>query len=221
MEKKSNLVTAIVSSVVCLLPIILSVMVYNDLPERMPMQWNFAGEPNWYAHKAIAAFGMPVFFLLMNIFVRWFLNTDPKRENQSKAMRTFAIWLIPFLSLTIVPFMLYSAMNDNMPSQFMITALMVFIGIIFIICGNFMNKNRQNYSIGIRLPWTLNDADNWNKTHRMAGPLWILGGLILIIVSLLPLENYLMIVSILAITAIIVIVPVIYSYSLYRKSKSK
>lgn len=92
---------------------------------------------------------------------------------------------------------------------------------MFIICGNYLPKNRQNYTIGIKLPWTLHDADNWNKTHRLAGYLYIFGGILLIAgafifdtssaISGLSLAVFVVI--------LLVIVPVIYSFLLYNKIK--
>lgn len=56
----------------------------------------------------------------------------------------------------------------------------VLLGLLLIVVGNYLPKNRQNYTIGLKLPWTLDDPDNWNKTHRLAGYLYILAGLVLI-----------------------------------------
>ena len=209
MKTKSNFFLMIVSSTVCLLPIILSLVVYNDLPEKIAMHYNLSGNPTWYANKAVAAFGLPLMFMLINIIARIALNNDPKRENQSKVTRLFGEWLIPLLSITIVPILLYSAMGAKIPIH-------IFVGIIIIICGNYMPKHRQNYFIGIKLPWTLKDSDNWYKTHRMAGFLWVFGGIAFIILTFLPFDNTLLF---LPIFVILIIIPVIYSWSLYIKSK--
>ena len=55
---------------------------------------------------------------------------------------------------------------------------MVFVGLIFIVIGNYLPKCRHNYTVGIRLPWTLDDEDNWNHTHRFAGYVWIIAGVV-------------------------------------------
>ena len=214
MNKKNNLILLLVSSIICLLPIVLSLAVYKDLPEQVAMQWNLEGDPNWYAHKSIAAFGMPLFFLLIHIVVIIALNKDPKRANQSKAIRLFAIWISPILSLTIVPILLFSALGFDIP---ILIIIMVLVGIFFIFLGNYMNKNKQNYTAGIRIPWTLNDPDNWNKTHRMAGFLWVIGGIIFIIVPFLPLDSSFQLIIIFSIIALLTLMPIFYSYSLYKK----
>jgi len=213
MKTEINFKMMIVSSIICLLPIILSLIVYNELPEQIAMQWDFDGNPNWYAHKVWAAFGMPLFFLLMNLFTRIVINYDPKRANQSKAMRAFAEWTTPFLSLVLVPMMLIAALKDTTPNP---VYILVPMGMMFIFFGNYMNKNRQNYSIGIRISWTLNDPDNWNKTHRMAGFLWMIGGIAIIVTPFLPFTTSVFISIFLSIIAILVIVPIAYSFVLYK-----
>jgi len=216
MPKKSNLVVMALSSVVCLLPLILALAVYEDLPAQVAIHWDFAGNPDNFAPKAAAAFGLPFIFMALNIILKLFLYNDPKIENTSKPMRTIVEWLIPFTSLTLVPVTLFIAMGAKIP---VVIIVMVFTGIIFIVCGNYLPKSRQNYTVGIKLPWTLNDPDNWNKTHRMAGPLWIFGGMAIIIVSFLPLKSILQsVLIILALITLITAVPVLYSFSLYRRN---
>jgi len=209
-----RLVTLIVTSIICLLPICLSLVVYDDLPERAAMQWNLEGNPNWYAHKAVMAFGIPLFLMALNIGVHFILYSDPKRENSSKVMQIFSLWFISLLSLVVVPLMLFMNLGINVP---LIMIIFIFIGIICIILGNYMPKNRQNYSIGIRTSWTLNDPENWNKTHRLAGILWIICGILFIIIAFLPLQNITVIVILLLILIMMIVVPIIYSWYLYKK----
>lgn len=52
-----------------------------------------------------------------------------------------------------------------------ITAL---VGALFIAMGNMFGKIRPNYTLGIRTPWTLADAQVWDKTHRFAGRLFVI-----------------------------------------------
>ena len=215
---KSNIAILIITSVICLLPICLSFVVYNDLPDRVVMQWNFVGNPNWYAHKAIIAFGMPLFFMVLNIVIGLFVHFDPKRENASKIMRIFVAWFIPVLSLIIIPLMLFGNLGVELPIPMIVFML---VGIIFIFIGNYLPKNSQNYSVGIRIEWTLNDPENWNKTHRVAGFVFTIGGVLFIITGFLPLENIIGIIVIITIIILMVVVPILYSYNLYKATSKK
>ncbi|MCQ2355795.1 MAG: SdpI family protein, partial [Methanocorpusculum sp.] len=81
--------------------------------------------------------------------------------------------------------------------------------------GNYLPKSKQSYTVGIRLPWTLNSEENWNRTHHLAGYLWILGGVLLLLCAFLPAVWSLPVLVILLI--LVVGIPFAYSYSLYRK----
>ena len=62
------------------------------------------------------------------------------------------------------------------------------IGVLFMIIGNYLPKCKQNYTMGIKLPWTLDDEENWNRTHRFAGFLWVAGGVVIAINAFLKWE---------------------------------
>ena len=93
--------------------------------------------------------------------------------------------------------------------------LSLFMGLLFIVIGNYLPKCKQSYTMGIKLPWTLNDEENWNKTHRFGGFVWVIGGLIILATSFLA--NFWILIAVLV---FMVALPTIYSYSLYRKSKT-
>ena len=85
-------------------------------------------------------------------------------------------------------------------------------GLMFIIVGNYLPKCKQNYTIGIKIPWTLNSEENWNKTHRFAGWLWTICGILIMLTGFLG--SFWVF---LPIALLMVIVPVVYSYILHRK----
>jgi len=216
MKIKNNSAMFIITSVVCLLPIILSFAVYNELPGQIAVRWDSAGNPDNFLPKALAAFGLPFLFMAVNIFSKLFLFNDPKRSaNLPKVMLIISVWTPPVLSLVLVPLTLFIAMGAKIPIPMIAPVL---VGIIFILCGNYMPKTRQNYTVGIKFPWTLHNADNWNKTHRIAGYLWVISGIILIAVGFIVGDASLWGVPlILYIIAVLLVVPLLYSYLLYNK----
>lgn len=90
--------------------------------------------------------------------------------------------------------------------------MMILMGILFILIGNYMPKTRQNYTIGIKVPWALDNEENWNRTHRLAGYLWVAGGIILVILSLAGLTNPLLLIGV---VLFFTLVPTIYSWWLH------
>jgi len=219
MKTKNNFTMLLLTSVICLLPIILSISVYDVLPERIAIHWNDAGEPDNFAPKAVAAFGLPLLFFAINLYSKVHLYNDPKRinNNHSQAVQMISTWIPPLLSLVSVPLSLFIAMGKDIPISVIIP---VFTGIVLILCGNYLPKCRQNYTIGIKLPWTLHDIDNWNKTHRIAGYLWVLGGIMLIVGTFLSIDSVTWDISLSVLVVVpLIIVPLLYSYLLYKKNK--
>jgi len=215
---KSNAFILILTSIICLSPIILAMAIYNDLPENIAMQWSFDGNPNWFAPKAAAAFGIPIFFAVLNIVVVLLINSDSRRKNISAKMIIFVQWLVPVLALVIVPIILFTNMGINLP---IILIAFTLLGVMFIFIGNYLPKCKQNYLVGFRFSWTLNDSENWNKTHRIGGYFLMIGGVMFILLAFLPFENHISLILLLSIMALILTVPILYSYSLYKKSTQK
>ena len=120
-------------------------------------------------------------------------------------------WLTPIVSLSVFYLIYSKALGSTTNPSIFASAL---LGLIFVIMGNYMPKLKVNHTVGIRLPWTLQSEDNWHKTHRLAGKLWVLGGLILLIEAGLQFAvPYVMGIVILT----IVLIPILYSYQLSRK----
>ena len=87
----------------------------------------------------------------------------------------------------------------------------LFVGFLLIVMGNYLPKTKRNYTVGIKLPWTLNSDENWRKTHRLGGYTFILGGLFFLISPFVE-NQYLILITI----AIIFFIPMIYSFYLYK-----
>jgi uncharacterized membrane protein len=206
-----------VTSIVCLLPIVLAIPFYGELPDTIAIHWNSAGVADSYLPKWAALFGLPVLMAVFNIFSQIYRMGDPKVKNVSTAMTLLRTWLPCVLSVVMFPTMLFIALGYDLPVV-MIGATLV--GLVLVACGNYLPKSRQNYTVGIKLPWTLSDADNWNKTHLMAGRLWIAGGLVMILSAFLLTGNPpVFLILVVEVIICIALLPVVYSYFLYRASK--
>lgn len=208
----------ILTSVVCLLPLILSVILYDQLPQQVAVHWDQAGVANNYVPKALAAFGLPFFCLGIHCISFFMRRQDPKAANTSAAIGKFIDWLIPLMSLILLPVTLFIAIGVEIPIPLLVS---VMVGGIFIVVGNYLPKSRQNYTIGIRLPWTLTDPDNWNKTHRLAGYLWIIGGFVMIVIAFMAtkLRPSVGVPLVLLLVLLLSGIPAIYSYVMYHRKR--
>ena len=210
---KTNKTLLTITSTVTLFPILWGLIIWSQLPNQISIHFNAAGQANNFQSKALAVFGLPVFLLLVHLFVIFMIGRDPKNSAMNEKMVRVIYWLIPIVSL-IVSYLIYSKAlgSTTNPSVF----VSVLLGLIFVIMGNYMPKLKVNHTVGIRLPWTLQSEDNWHKTHRLAGKLWVLGGLILLLEASLQFAlSYVLVLVILA----IVFIPMMYSYQLSRKNR--
>ena len=127
-------------------------------------------------------------------------------------MRGISHWLVPILSVLVQTAIITFGLGITFPIFFFLSLAM---GILFMVIGNYLPKCKQNYTMGIKLPWTLHDEDNWNRTHRLAGWTWMAGGILMILNAFLNWEWILW-----GSLALMVLIPFIYSYLLYRKKKA-
>lgn len=208
---KANKKTLIITSIVTILPVLIGIICWNRLPEVMATHFGFNNEANGFSSKAFAVFGLPL-ILLAVLWVGAFVTAhDPKRQNISPKMFSLMLWIAPVISLvaaaTIYPVNLGYELDIAFFSELL-------VGLMFIIIGNYLPKARQNYTIGIKIPWTLANEENWNRTHRLAGYLWMICGILMILISLtrfVPAE------WLVGIFLIMVLVPCIYSFWLHAE----
>lgn len=203
--------TLIITTLICLLPIVIGLVLYNKLPNEIAIHWNASGTPDNYVPKAIAVWGLPILMASIHQFVLMMMEKDPKKANVSTVLKQIGIWIIPIMSLILTPITLFKALGYNIPIEILVP---VMLGVLITVFGNYLPKCKQNYTVGIRLTWTLNSTDNWNKTHHMAGYLWTIGGICLIVGGFLTIY---WVPIVLIIAAILVGAPVLYSYLLYKK----
>ena len=211
MKMNKKLLT--LTSIVILLPILWGLIIWSQLPNQIPIHFNLAGQANNYQSKPLAVFGLPLFLLLVHLFVIFVIGRDPKNQTMNEKMGKVIYWLTPIVSLSVFYLIYSKALGSTTNPSIFASAL---LGLIFVMMGNYMPKLKVNHTVGIRLPWTLQSEDNWNKTHRLAGKLWVVGGLILLLESGLQFAiPYVMGIVILT----IVFIPVVYSYQLSRKNR--
>lgn len=212
MKKKIDM-SLISGALVCLLPIALSAVFYGKLPDMVATHWGSTGIPDGFTPKAFFAFGLPLVFLALYVVVRLFLDNDPKKRNMSASMRAISIWVIPAMSLIMHALTIWNAIGEPVEFHRYVPA---FVGFLIVVVGNYLPKCKQNYTMGIRLPWTLHSEDNWNRTHRFAGYLWIACGIAMIAGAFFP-TGWLFI----SLVAVMVAAPALYSFLLYRKSAAR
>lgn len=221
-KKLSDLSRALLTSAVCLLPILPGLLLLPSLPEQVATHFDASGVPDGWMPKLSAVVMIPAFMALINLFCHAALHFDPRKQGQSGALRTAVLWFCPVLCVVLQAATLVYALGVPVPIS-LVCCLTV--GVLFVIIGNYLPKCRLNYTMGIRTPWTLSGEENWNKTHRLGGKLWVAAGLLIVVCGFFSLSGEaggeLAFVFMLIAVALASLIPVGYSLWLYQKEKKR
>lgn len=199
----------VITSIIILLPILVSLCFWNQLPEQVPIHWNIHGEIDGYASRFVAVIVLPLVLFVLHFVCAFATMVDPKHKNISDKIWILILSICPVLSILLMYMMVGSALGMEIDVN---AILPVFLGVMFVVIGNYLPKCKQSYTVGIKIPWTLNSEENWNKTHRFAGPCWVIGGIMVMFTGLFENEILIMVIAL-----IMVFAPIIYSYMYYVK----
>lgn len=209
-----NLKREIPLIIIVLIPFIYLAYIWSSLPETVPTHWNYKGEiDDWGSKNSLIL----ITFLLSAVTYILFTIIpliDPKKRIQTMGNKyhNLKFLMVLFMSALAV-FIIYSVKEQSITNP----SLVIFaIGILFMLLGNYMKTIKANYFIGIRTPWTLENENVWKSTHKLAGKLWFVGGLVIAISSLTASKKFNSIFFI-SVTLLITLIPFVYSYLEYKK----
>jgi uncharacterized membrane protein len=206
---KANKKTLIVASIVTVLPILIGVFFWDRLPDMMATHFGTNNQADGFSSKPLAVFGTPVMCLAALWLGAAVTANDPRKKNISPKMFSLVLWIAPVISLVTAAFMYAVNLGAAVDVTYVGGLIM---GLLLIILGNYAPKARQNYTIGIKLPWTLANEENWNRTHRFAGYLWMICGILLIVLTLFRVLHAGWMVAFIAVS---VLLPFVYSFWLH------
>lgn len=193
-----------------------SLLAWGAIPDdaRIPIHWNLAGEVDGYAPKAIGLLATPALAVALTGVLAAIPAIDPRRENLARSgpayvtITSAAILLVAGIHLAIV----WAALGNTLDIARVVG---IGVGVLFVVIGNFLGKTRSNWFMGIRTPWTLSSELSWTKTHRLAGRLFALVGVLAILVAVVGVPE-LMLAIVLGGSLVLVAVVVAYSYLVWR-----
>lgn len=213
---KKNKKFFIASCIVILLPMFAGFLLWDQLPAQVATHFGRNGEADRYSSKLFAVAGIYLFLQAVHILCSVITEFDPKKRNVGSKIYHLILCICPVVSLWCGVMIYGNALgykdviNLNLWTN-------VLLGIVLIVVGNYLPKCRQNYMIGIKLPWTLDNEENWDYTHRMAGKWWIIGGVLTILLGFQKFVDP--IGAAVGIILIVTLIPAIASYIYYKKHR--
>lgn len=209
-NKKLNILLFIL----CLLPVIVGVIMYSKLPDQVATHFGADGQPDGWSNKFIGIILLPSALALLGLFVPKLMRLDPKNKDINPKLENCIVWIIPIITIMCSSVTILNALGYNTKVEIIIPCV---VGIMLMIMGNYLPKAKQNYTVGVKIPWTLNDEENWNKTHRVAGFVFTIGGLLIALSSFFKIRAIVLLIVIFS----MIFIPTIYSYIIYRKKQTK
>ncbi|MBR6515072.1 MAG: SdpI family protein [Clostridia bacterium] len=213
---KFNKVLLIITSLLILLPILVGVFTWDMLPRQMATHWGISGEADGWSTRAVAVFVPPVALLVINWICILISKLDRSNKEQNPKAYNMVLCIMPMISWFVNGIM-YAV---TFGFKFNMFSLMVGVfALAFIIIGNYMPKIKQNRTLGIKLPWTLESEENWNATHRFAGKVWFVGGILCLGCVFVPEKAGMYVLP--SLLAVLILIPTVYSYMFNQKEKKE
>jgi len=194
--------------------VILSVYFYQNFPAVVPIHWNVSGQADGFGSRAFGAFIFPAILVAIYFLFELLPKIDPRKERYPEFAKVYSIFKTAIM-LVFLGIYLVSGLNSLGYSISVSFWVPFAIGLLFVVIGNYFGKIRNNYFVGIRTPWTLANEEVWNKTHRLGGKLFVLGGVAMMLMDFAPVAFRLPL--LIAIVLMIAVLPMVYSYFLYKR----
>ena len=205
------------SLILVAIPFIYLGIIWNELPDSVPMHWNIRGEIDRYGSKSELLILPVVTSALIYLILLVVPAIDPKKKiaQMGRKYEQLKFALVASMSALacVIIYMIQQGESAGM------TPFLVIVGMLITVLGNFMKTLQPNYFIGIRTPWTLEHPEVWEKTHTLGGKLWFAGGILMILLGLVAGSQW-QLYLIIGFPVILAIIPLVYSYREYQRLKT-
>jgi len=186
---------------------------YPLLPDRVPTHWDIAGNPNAYSSRLVASVLTPGIMGILWLFMLLLPAISPRgfRLGESSGIFYTAMLAVIGFSLLMHVMLIRAALTDGRPSMPLLFAA---LGALLAVIGALLGKVKKNFWFGVRTPWTLASDEVWLRTNRLAGRLFVAGGIIIVLTSF---AGKIAIAVLIAVVTVIALFSIVYSYVVYRR----
>jgi len=216
MKTKNSIKKELPILIVVLLPVLFILIAYNQLDN--------VAEINWIQTRQIPIWKMISIFIGVNILIYWLLlfvqRIDPKKNNYESFESSFyKIRFIVSLFMTAITGLFVASNIGIVLDELKILRISTFV--LLAVIGNYVYSVKPNWFIGFRTPWTLDNETVWRKTHQFGAKIMVGFSIIGLIISLIPQKEGIGLIVFFSIIMIMVMIPIIYSYRLHKRLKTK
>jgi uncharacterized membrane protein len=200
----------ILSTAALLLPVVVGLVLWSRLPDSVATHFDFNNVPNGWSPKWVVVFGIPAFLLVIHLLSLWAtLRVDGEKKGLPIGL---LCWIVPAITF-MTEGMVYAYALEVAVDIGLVACLL--IGVLFVALGNYLPKCQVNSVCGVRVPWTMKDPDIWARTHRVAGISMVSCGVAILVGAWFESLR----VVLFGLFFVAVLVPLVYSYVIYKKKK--
>jgi uncharacterized membrane protein len=209
------------SVVIVLLMGAVAAWAWPQIPADKPIavHWSATGAPNGYATKFWALLGLPLLAAALATLLVLVPSFEPRARNLAMSGKAYLIAWIGGLAVIAVAYVALVLNATGHPVRIEVLSPIA-VGALFVVIGNYLGKTRSNFFFGVRTPWTLSSELSWAKTHRLAGRLFVLCGLVVMLAAVVAPGPTTAVITGMAIASVVVI-PLAYSYLVWRSDPAK
>ena len=216
--KNKNFAYSIIALALSVIHVIVSIVMILRLPESIPthfdIHWVCDGMGSRWTLLLTAS--LPLIAALVSLPC----TAKAKEPLRKLTGMTFLIvtgylivlwWLVYPVSAKMV------TIGEEIDPQALQWVLPLLYSLLFVVIGNYLPIFPPNKGLGLRVSWTLNNPQCWRVTHRFAGRLWVITGLLMSVIVLIAalahvgsmLWVYILFFEMMAVN---IVVPCIYAY---------
>lgn len=166
----------IISSIVCLLPVLLGISLWSKLPDTLAIHFNVYGVADNFASKGFVVFGLPILMVALQAFCCFINDINAYKHGERKKLETVTKWIIPWMTVVLQIITLGYGLGWKLDIRRIVAFI---VGAVFLVIGNYLPKydRIKNYRV---------DTQRARKINRFVGYETVIMGLLFIVSIFLP-----------------------------------
>ncbi|MBQ4517481.1 MAG: DUF1648 domain-containing protein [Clostridia bacterium] len=166
----------IITSLVCLLPILLGLSLWNRLPEVLAIHFDVYGTPDNFAPKGFVVFGLPVLMVILQWFCCFINDLNAHKHGERKKFEAVTKWIIPCMTVVLQVVTLGYGLGWHVDVRKVATLI---VGVVFLVIGNYLPKFDYIKHYDVK-------AEKARKINRFIGYETVVMGILFLVSMFLP-----------------------------------